>query len=261
MATVAQPTVTDHSGEAATYTNHAKGYGGGDYNNYTNDPEFVSEPGFPQYYRRYANPGPLGLYAQSLSLFLWGLYIVRARGVAETSFFVGTSLATGGLVQFLAGMWEFRTGNTFAATQFSMYGGFWFALGLLYIPGTNGVSAYGASSSDIFGSGGSYAFHQAVGFFFLVWFLFSFLLWTVSFRSSIALSVKLFLTWLTFLLLASGEFVMHYIVIKAGGGLAIATGAITAYIATAALSTHEAAPFPLHRTLGELPKRSGGSRF
>lgn len=71
-----------------------------------------------------------GMFAQAIALLLWGFYIVRARGIAETSFFVGMALAVGGIVQFLAGMWEFRTGNTFAATQFSMFGGFWFAVGV-----------------------------------------------------------------------------------------------------------------------------------
>ncbi len=37
----------------------------------------------------------------------------------------GLALAYGGLAQLLAGMWEFRTGNTFGAVAFSSYGAFW----------------------------------------------------------------------------------------------------------------------------------------
>jgi succinate-acetate transporter protein len=229
------------------------------YWNLSGDPEFVAEPGFPTYHRRIANPGPLGMFAQAVSLFLWGLYIVRARGVAETSFFVGMALAVGGIVEFLAGMWEFRTGNTFAATQFSMFGGFWFSLGLNYIPGTGAITSYGVANTDIFGTGGDFQFHQAVGFLWLVWFLFSFMLWLASFRSSIVLSSKLFLTWLMFLLLMSGEFTGHYTHIKAGGGIAIAAACFSFYQATAALMTHETSFFPLHRGLGELPKWNSGS--
>jgi len=33
--------------------------------------------------------------------------------------------AAGGLIQLLAGMWEMWKANTFAATAFSSYGGFW----------------------------------------------------------------------------------------------------------------------------------------
>jgi len=238
------------------------GYGGGQgsYWNLGNDPNYVHEPGFPTYNRRIANPGPLGMFAQAISLMLWGFYIVRARGITETSFFVGMALSVGGIVQFLAGMWEFRTGNTFAATQFSMFGGFWFAVGLLYLPGTGGTTAYGAANPDIWALGGSYGFHEAIGFFFLVWFLFTIMLWFASFRSSIVLSLKLFLTWLMFLLFFAGELVGSYTVIKAGGAIGIVAGFVALFQATAALMTHETSFFPLHRGLGELPKyRAGGA--
>ena len=33
----------------------------------------------------------------------------------------GLALAYGGIAQLLAGMWEFRTGNTFGATAFTSY--------------------------------------------------------------------------------------------------------------------------------------------
>jgi len=262
----ATPATTNHTANDGINNNGGVGhhygnkgqFGGNDYNNYTNDPDFVGEPGFPQYHRRIANPGPLGMFSQAVALFLWGLYIVHARGIVETSFFVGMALAVGGIVQFLAGMWEFRTGNTFAATQFSMYGGFWFAIGLLYIPGVGGIAPYGPATTDIWGAGGNYAYHQAVGCFWLVWFLFSFMLWLASFRSSVALSLKLFLVWLMFLLFMSGEFVGRYLVIKAGGGVAIAAGAVSFFMATASLMTHETSYFPLHKTLGELPKRTAG---
>jgi len=246
-------------GSKAGYGNGAGGgYGGGgghgNYWNLGNDPNYVHEPGFPTYNRRIANPGPLGMFSQAISLMLWGFYIVRARGVTETSFFVGMALAVGGVVQFLAGMWEFRTGNTFAATQFSMFGGFWFAVGLIYLPGTGGTTAYGVTNPDIWASGGTYGFHQAIGFFFMVWFLFTIMLWFASFRSSIVLSLKLFLTWIMFLLFFAGEFTGSTTVIKAGGGIAITAGFVALFQATAALMTHETSFFPLHRGLGELPK-------
>jgi len=42
--------------------------------------------------------------------------------------FFGYAIFYGGLAQFAAGMWEFKTGNTFGATAFSTYGGFWMGL-------------------------------------------------------------------------------------------------------------------------------------
>ena len=38
---------------------------------------------------------------------------------------LGLALAYGGIAQLLAGIWEFRTGNTFGAVAFSSYGAFW----------------------------------------------------------------------------------------------------------------------------------------
>src|SRR6202012_4438031 len=35
------------------------------------------------------------------------------------------ALAYGGVAQLLAGIWEFRTGNTFGAVAFCSYGAFW----------------------------------------------------------------------------------------------------------------------------------------
>jgi uncharacterized protein len=42
----------------------------------------------------------------------------------------GYAIAYGGLIQLLAGMWEFRNKNVFGATAFSTYGGFWIGVGL-----------------------------------------------------------------------------------------------------------------------------------
>src|SRR5213079_165447 len=39
----------------------------------------------------------------------------------------------GGLIQLLAGMWEFRNRNVFGATAFSTYGGFWLSLGIFFV--------------------------------------------------------------------------------------------------------------------------------
>jgi succinate-acetate transporter protein len=52
--------------------------------------------------------------------------MTHATGAA----FLGYAFAYGGLVQLLAGMWEFRNRNVFGATAFGTYGGFWIGLGL-----------------------------------------------------------------------------------------------------------------------------------
>jgi uncharacterized protein len=77
-----------------------------------------------------ADPAPLGLAAFALTTFL--LSAVNA-GLAKTSTgfdWWGYAIAYGGLIQLLAGMWEFRNKNVFGATAFSTYGGFWIGVGL-----------------------------------------------------------------------------------------------------------------------------------
>jgi len=44
------------------------------------------------------------------------MYNVSARGIHTPNVVVGMALFTGGLLQFLAGMWEFPRGNAFGAT-------------------------------------------------------------------------------------------------------------------------------------------------
>jgi succinate-acetate transporter protein len=76
-----------------------------------------------------ADPGPLGLAAFALTTFL--LSAVNAHwtnGNSAGTAFLGYALAYGGIVQLLAGMWEFRRGNVFASTAFSSYGAFWIGL-------------------------------------------------------------------------------------------------------------------------------------
>jgi uncharacterized protein len=77
-----------------------------------------------------ADPAPLGLAAFALTTFL--LSAVNAGWAKNTSGadWLGYALAYGGLIQLLAGMWEFRNRNVFGATAFSTYGGFWIGLGL-----------------------------------------------------------------------------------------------------------------------------------
>jgi len=75
---------------------------------------------------RPADPAPLGLAAFALTTFLLSGH--NASFIPD-GIWVGAALFYGGLVQLLAGMWEFRNRNVFGATAFSTYGGFWLALG------------------------------------------------------------------------------------------------------------------------------------
>jgi succinate-acetate transporter protein len=88
-----------------------------------------------------ADPAPLGLGAFALTTFL--ISAKNATWTDGTDAWLGYAFAYGGLVQLLAGMWEFRNRNVFGATAFSTYGGFWIGLGLyvkLVAPGAKSAT-------------------------------------------------------------------------------------------------------------------------
>ena len=90
-----------------------------------------------------ANPAPLGLSAFALTTFVLSSsnagFIFPAVG-AGGAVVIGLALFYGGLVQLVAGIQEFRAGNTFGATAFCSYAGFWMALAVMFLPRT-GVDA------------------------------------------------------------------------------------------------------------------------
>jgi succinate-acetate transporter protein len=76
-----------------------------------------------------ANPAPLGLAAFALTTFLLSSAVTHwMNGNATGESWLGYAFAYGGIVQLLAGMWEFRNRNVFGAVAFSTYGAFWIGL-------------------------------------------------------------------------------------------------------------------------------------
>ncbi len=72
-----------------------------------------------------ADPGPLGLAAFALTTFVLSMFNANLVGAGGEPVVFGLAFAYGGIAQFAAGMWEFRTGNTFGAVAFTSYGAFW----------------------------------------------------------------------------------------------------------------------------------------
>jgi uncharacterized protein len=144
-----------------------------------------------------ANPAPLGLSAFALTTFVLSssnagfLFPNVAVGGAVV---IGLALFYGGLVQLIAGVQEFRAGNTFGATAFCSYGGFWLALGFVLLPGSGILAALTAEK----------AVSQGVGVFLLGWTIFTGLMFIGTLRISVALIAVFGLLFLTFLALTIG---------------------------------------------------------
>ncbi|CCF53919.1 hypothetical protein NDA18_002060 [Ustilago nuda] len=203
-------------------------------------PQDTSQPAFPIYHRRFANPAPLGLFGFAATTFVLSMFNVKARGVTVPNVVVGLAIGYGGLAQFLAGMWEFAAGNTFGATAFSSYGAFWWSYAIIQIPwfgiAENNYNPKGVPETQL---------ANAVGIYLAAWFIFTFIMLLASFRSSVGLVALFFFLDITFLLLFVAEFTGNAKIQTAGGSFGILTAAIAWYVGAAGLLTPDTSYFTL----------------
>lgn len=105
---------------AAKLTNSKKGerYGGGCLINHYGEDYFMEE--------KLANPAPLGLMGFGMTTVL--LNIHNAGFFPVGTMILAMGLCYGGLAQIIAGILEYKKGNTFGVTAFTSYGLFWWTL-------------------------------------------------------------------------------------------------------------------------------------
>src|SRR3954452_21991517 len=150
-----------------------------------------------------ADPGPLGLAAFALTTFVLSMYnagIMDAKGEAVV---FGLALAYGGLAQLLAGMWEFRTGNTFGAVAFTSYGAFWLSFWAF-------EQFYAKSVPES-------VLGDAVGLYLVAWGVFTSYMFIASLRTTGAIALVFALLAATFLVLGIGEWTASDGITKLGG--------------------------------------------
>ncbi len=83
--------------------------------------------------QKYANPAPLGLMGFGMTTVL--LNIHNAGFFPIDGMILAMGIFYGGIAQIIAGIMEFRKGNTFGVTAFTSYGLFWLTLvALMVIP-------------------------------------------------------------------------------------------------------------------------------
>jgi succinate-acetate transporter protein len=185
---------------------------------------------------RPADPAPLGLAAFALTTFILSGH--NATFIPDL-IWVGLALFYGGLVQLLAGMWEFKNQNVFGATAFSTYGGFWMSLGIFVVLAVVSKSF----AADLTGANLPNA---------LAWFLLAFAIFnTYMLLWSTQVSVAVFLVFLTLeateLLLVIGNFDAangnaNNGWIHLGGWVGIATAAVAWYASAAGVINGMKAP-------------------
>jgi succinate-acetate transporter protein len=142
---------------------------------------------------------------------------------------VGLALFYGGIIQLLAGMWEFRNRNVFGATAFSTYGGFWLGLGSFVILAE--LTKLGSAINNV---------DNALAWFFISFAIFNtyMLLWSIRVNMAV---FGVFLTLeITEIILAVGFFNLAHggsdTILKAGGWAGIVTAAVAWYASAAAVA-------------------------
>jgi uncharacterized protein len=173
-------------------------------------------PGVPKSVASIADPAPLGLGAFAMTTFVLSVFNANLIGTAALSAVVlPFALFYGGIAQLIAGMWEFKKGNTFGALAFSSFGSFWLAF-----------AAYAKFVAPGIPAGQA---HEATGLFLLVWTIFTAYMIVAALRTNrVVVAVFVFLA-ITFLLLTIGNLGNHPEIVKAGGWFGFITAAVAWY--------------------------------
>jgi succinate-acetate transporter protein len=181
-----------------------------------------------------ANPAPLGLAGFGITTLVLSLVNANLISGADLTVVLGLAVAYGGLAQLLAGMWEFRTGNTFGAVAFSSFGAFWISFYILVTHDLPGLLKSGAAPG-------------AVGAYLWAWALITGLLFLCSFKQPVAIILVFLALTITFALLAAGWSAgpLSEIgtntqkTINAGGYAGLVTAALALYAAAGMVMRHQ----------------------
>jgi uncharacterized protein len=158
-----------------------------------------------------ADPGPLGLAGFAGTTFM--LSMINSGLVGDKTLVgggllpmvAGLALAYGGIAQLIAGIWEFRTGNTFGAVAFCSYGAFWISFFLIVQLGVAG-----SAKTEVF---------SGLGLYLWMWGIFTTYMFIASLRTTGAVALVFLLLAITFFILGIGNSSL-------AGGTAVTNGTI-----------------------------------
>jgi len=160
-----------------------------------------------------ANPAPLGLMGFGMTTVLLNIH---NAGIYELGSMILTmGIFYGGLAQIIAGIMEWKKGNTFATTAFTSYGLFWLSLvGLILLPK---LGWYQAASDS------------AMVAYLFMWGLFTSVLFIGTLRLNRALQFVFFTLALLFFLLALSDYTGNALIASIAGWEGIVCGLSAIY--------------------------------
>jgi hypothetical protein len=157
----------------------------------------------------------LGLAGFAMTTFVLSMTNANIVSGTDIPVVLGLALAYGGLAQLLAGMWEFRAGNTFGAVAFTSYGAFWISYFVLVMFNVGSLAPAHVG--------------HALGLYLWAWAIFTGYMSIAALRTNAAVLLVFVLLTITFALLAIGADGGHMGVTHWGGYFGLATAAAAWY--------------------------------
>ncbi|MGA2092280.1 MAG: acetate uptake transporter [Sedimentisphaerales bacterium] len=136
-----------------------------------------------------SNPAPLGLLGFGMTTVLLNLHNAGLFGLG--SMILAMGIFYGGFAQIIAGIMEWKKGNTFGTTAFTSYGLFWLTLVWLIVAPKLGIAD--ATTKD------------AMAAYFIIWGLFTFVMFIGTLKLNKALQVVFLSLAILFWLLAARD--------------------------------------------------------
>jgi len=173
-----------------------------------------------------ANPAPLGLVCFGMTTIFLNLH--NAGIIPLSAMIIAMGLFVGGFAQIIAGIMEFKTGNTFGATAFTIYGSFWLSLvGIWLLPSM--IPQGGVQSAD----------EISMGYYLLLWGILSLCMFIGTLKHNMATRVVFGSLTLLFFLLALSDFTGNHLIKTIAGYEGIFCGASALYSAVGQILNNE----------------------
>lgn len=162
-----------------------------------------------------ANPAPLGLLGFGMTTVLLS-FVHNARLGPLDGMILGMGIFYGGLAQIIAGILEYKKGNTFGTTAFTSYGLFWLSFVALNWLGVSSVASNGIWPFSSYGPAITaydtpwFVSQEAFMAYFLMWGLFTLLMFFGTLKKNRALQFLFMSLAILFFLLAAKSAILAY---------------------------------------------------
>jgi hypothetical protein len=134
------------------------------------------------------NPAVVGLAGFGLTTLILQVHNLGLCGIGPV---FALAFAFGGAAQLIAGYQEFKCGNNFGYSAFCSYGAFWISLGIIWL-----LNHFGIYTLN----------HTDVGWFLVVWTLYTAIMWIPAMRIHGMMAVTFTLLLIGFILLDLAHF-------------------------------------------------------